>query len=60
MVNTNRLTCDGSLSFSSATLSDVGSVAFDDAVENAISIASSIPEKNVRGLIPPRTLTSAP
>ncbi len=39
-VNTKRLTCDGSFSFSSATRSAVGRVAFDEAVEKAVIIAS--------------------
>ena len=59
MVSTKRETCDGSLRFSSATRSAVGSVAFDDAVEKAVIIASCTPRKKKRGLMPPRKRTDS-
>jgi hypothetical protein len=43
MVKTNRLTCGGSFSFSRQREAPSASVAFEDAVENAMSMASSIP-----------------
>ena len=46
MVSTKRDTRGGSLSLFSATRSAVGSVAFDEAVEKAITIASWLWRKN--------------
>ena len=59
MVSTKRLTCGGSCSFSSATRSAVGRVALREAVEKAVIIASSMPRKKKRGLIPPRSCTAS-
>ena len=56
-MSTKRATCLGSARFSSATRSAVGSVADDDAVEKAVTIASRTPEKNRRGLMPPKNFT---
>jgi hypothetical protein len=56
-VSTNRATCLGRARFSSATRSAVGSVADDDAVEKAVTMARRTPEKNRRGLMPPKNFT---
>ena len=48
-VSTKRDTVRGRPSFSSATRSAVGRVALDEAVENAITIASWMPRKKATG-----------
>jgi len=59
MVSTKREICGGSRRLSSATRSAVGSVALLEAVENAVSIASSMPRKNFQGCIRPRKRTAS-
>src|SRR3546814_5945392 len=49
MVRTKRATLRGSFNSVSATRSEVGSVAFDDAVENAITDASCVSRKKALG-----------
>ena len=56
-VSTKREMFFGRCSFSSATRSDTGNVAFDEAVENAITIASCTPRKNFGGDQPPRNFS---
>jgi len=56
-VSTKWLTCLGRPRFSSATLMAVGSVALDEAVENAVTMASLQSRKNATGLRPPNTRT---
>ncbi len=59
MVRTKRETRGGSFSCSSATRIAVGKVAFDDAVEKAITIASWISRKKATGdLRPSKTSAS--
>ena len=58
-VSTKRATCDGSLRFSSATLIALGSDALEDAVENAVSIATRTPRKNSTGDMPPKKRTES-
>ena len=58
-MSTKRDTAGGRRSSSSATRSAVGSVADDEAVENAVTIATRDPEKKARGVIPPRNQTDA-
>ena len=52
-------TCGGSLRFSSATLSAVGSVALDDAVENAVSIATPHAAEELARRMPPKKRTES-
>src|SRR3546814_3970434 len=49
MVRAKRATLRGSFNSVSATRSEVGSVAFDDAVENAITDASCVSRKKAIG-----------
>jgi len=58
-VSTKRLTWRGRRSSSSATLIAVGRVAFDDAVENAVTMASLDPRKKASGFMPPRSFTDS-
>ena len=58
MVSTKRLTFGGRCSSSSATRSAVGSVALLDEVEKAVTMASWMPRKNTRGLMPPSSFTA--
>ena len=59
IVSTKRDTCGGRRRSSSATRRAVGNVALLDAVENAVSIASRAPRKNVLGRMPPSHQTDA-
>ncbi len=58
-VSTKRATLGGSRRFSSATLSAVGSVAFEDAVENAVIAAIRTSRKNCTGFRPPKNRTES-
>ena len=59
MVSTKRPRAAAGASFSSATLSAVGSVALEEAVEKAVTIASWMPRKKRRGLMPPSSRTAS-
>ena len=59
MVSTKRLILGGSLSSVSATRSAVGSVAFELAVENAMTLASRVSRKNAIGLFPATNFKSS-
>src|SRR5688572_7392924 len=59
MVSTKRDTRRGSFSRSSATLSEVGSVALDEAVEKAIRLASCVSRKKAIGFFLPKVASSA-
>ena len=59
IVSTKRDTRRGSLSRSSATRSEVGSVALDEAVEKAIRLASCVSRKKAIGFFLPSVASSA-
>ena len=58
-VSTKRLIVGGRRRSCSATCRAVGKVALDEAVENAVNIASRTSRKNARGLVLPTSFTSS-
>ncbi|MNN79913.1 hypothetical protein D3C81_1965980 [compost metagenome] len=56
-VSTKRAILRGRPRFCSATRSDTGRLALDEAVEKATTMASRMPRKNFSGDMPPKVAT---